>query len=89
MLEQGQASSVQALFEDDHTTHSHFLIGARLSRAYRMLSDPRLSCSIITIASTTRFSDLPHLSRVSRRRYGTRPSDVRAAAMREPRRERV
>ena len=74
---------VQALFEDDGTTFSHFLVGERLARAHRMLSDPlQATHSISAIAYAAGFSDLSYFNRAFRRRYGATPSDVRAAAER-------
>ncbi len=75
---------VQALFEDDGTTFSHFLVGERLARAHRMLCNPlQATNSISAIAYAAGFSDLSYFNRAFRRRYGATPSDVRAAAERE------
>jgi AraC-like DNA-binding protein len=72
---------IQALFEDEGTTFSQFLLGERLERVYRMLRHPlHLGRSISTIAYDAGFGDLSHFNRAFRRRYGATPSDVRAAA---------
>jgi AraC-like DNA-binding protein len=70
---------VQMLFESDGTTFSRFLLGQRLARAHRTLSNPLLAeRSISTIAYDAGFGDLSHFNRAFRRRYGETPSDVRA-----------
>lgn len=75
---------VQALFEDDATTFSQFLVGERLARAHRMLCDPLLmSRHVSAIAYAAGFGDLSYFNRAFRRRFGATPSDVRAAARRE------
>jgi AraC-like DNA-binding protein len=75
---------VQAVFESDGTTFSHFLIGERLARVHRMLCDPlQTTRSITAIAYAAGFNDLSYFNRSFRRRYGATPSDVRAAAQRE------
>jgi len=72
---------VQALFDDDGTTFSHFLVRERLVRAHRMLSDPlQVARPISAIAYAAGFNDLSHFNRAFRRRFGATPSDVRAAA---------
>jgi AraC-like DNA-binding protein len=75
---------VQALFGDEGTTFSRFLLGERLARVHRMLRDPlRTPLSISAIAYEAGFGDLSHFNRAFRRRYGATPSDVRAAAEHE------
>jgi AraC-like DNA-binding protein len=70
---------VQALLESDGTTFSQFLLGERLARAHRLLSDPlQMGRSISTIAYTAGFSDLSYFNRAFRRRYGATPSEIRA-----------
>jgi AraC-like DNA-binding protein len=71
---------VQMLFEGEGLTFSQFLLDQRLSRAHRMLSDPRSAgLTITTIAYDAGFADLSYFNRAFRRRYGERPSDVRAS----------
>jgi AraC-like DNA-binding protein len=75
---------VQLLFENEGTTFSAYVLGQRLARAQRMLSDPRhASWSITTVAYEAGFGDLSYFDRAFRSRYGARPSDFRDAARRE------
>jgi AraC-like DNA-binding protein len=75
---------VQALFETDGRTFSHFILSERLARVHRMLCDPlQMTKSISAVAFAVGFGDLSHFNRAFRRRYGATPSDVRAVAMRE------
>ena len=70
---------VQRLFETDGTTFSDFLVGQRLSRAHRMLSDPRLAHRTIgDIADACGFFDPSYFGRRFRQFYGVTASDVRA-----------
>jgi AraC-like DNA-binding protein len=72
---------VQMLFESEGLTFSQFMLDQRLTRAHRMLTDPRFAGRTITaIADAAGFGDLSHFNRSFRRRYGESPSDVRAAA---------
>ena len=69
---------VQRLFEGDGTTFSTFLVNQRLTRAYRMLCEPRFSFwEIGKIASYVGFSDLSHFGRCFRKLYGSSPRDIR------------
>jgi AraC-like DNA-binding protein len=66
------------LFEDEEFTFSTFVLGQRLSRAHRMLSDPRFrDRSISTVAFEAGFGDLSYFNRTFRRRYDATPSEVR------------
>jgi AraC-like DNA-binding protein len=70
---------VQLLFEEAGTTFTAYARDERLSRAHRMLVDPRYaSWTISAIAYEAGFGDLSHFSHVFRRRYGATPSEVRA-----------
>jgi AraC-like DNA-binding protein len=72
---------VQQLFDSEGTTFSRFVREHRLTRAHRMLTDPRraaLSVSYITYDSG--FGDLSYFNRVFQKTFGMTPSDVRAAA---------
>jgi AraC-like DNA-binding protein len=61
---------VQMLFESEGTTFLRFLLDQRLTRAHRMLSDPRLAeRTISAIAYEAGFGDLSHFNRAFRRRY--------------------
>jgi AraC-like DNA-binding protein len=72
---------VRKLFERDGTSFSEFVLGRRLARAHRMLSDAVFSDrTIATVALEAGFGDLSYFNRAFRRRYGASPSDVRAAA---------
>jgi len=76
------ARYIRKLFEAEGTSLSDFMLGQRLLRAHRMLSDPRHSGrSITAIAFEAGFNDLSYFNRAFRRRYDATPSDVRAAAL--------
>jgi AraC-like DNA-binding protein len=72
---------VRKLFADDQGTFTDFVLDGRLSRAHRLMGDPR-SCgrTISDIAYACGFGDLSYFNRAFRRRYGMTPSDARAAA---------
>jgi AraC-like DNA-binding protein len=66
------------LFEAEELTFSTFVLSQRLSRAHRMLCDPRFGDrSISSVAFDVGFSDLSYFNRTVRQRYGATPSDVR------------
>jgi AraC-like DNA-binding protein len=72
---------VQMLFETEGTTFSAFVLNARLLRAHRMLTDPRLADRpIISVALDAGFQDLSYFNRTFRRHFGDTPSGVRGAA---------
>jgi len=74
---------VQTLFEQEGTTFSQYVIGQRLARAHRLLTDPRFADrSITSVAFDAGFSDLSYFNRTFRRCYGGTPSEVRAEASR-------
>jgi AraC-like DNA-binding protein len=59
---------------------SKFVLGQRLARVHRMLTDPRQAdLTIGAIAYKAGFGDLSTFNREFRRHFGTTPSDVRAA----------
>jgi AraC-like DNA-binding protein len=69
---------VHKLFEYDGMTYSGFVVGQRLERVLRMLTDPRCAGhSISTPAFGAGFGDLSYFNRAFRRRYGATPSDLR------------
>ena len=71
--------TVQQLFERDGTTFSAFLLAQRLSRARRMLIDPKYEGSAIsTIAYDVGFGDLSYFNRSFKLRFGATPREVRA-----------
>jgi len=75
---------VSRLFEQEAETFSEFVLGQRLNRAHRMLSDPLLDRkSVSDIAFESGFGDLSYFNRVFRRVYGATPSDVRAKSRRD------
>jgi len=74
---------VHKLFENEGLTFSTFVLGRRLARAYRMLSDPRFAdSSISAVAFGVGFGDLSYFNRTFRRRYAATPTDIRQSSMR-------
>ena len=75
---------VQRLFEETGSTFTEYVLGQRLVRAHRLLTDARLSEQTLTaIAFEVGFSDLSYFNRAFRRRFGATPSDLRAQAARD------
>lgn len=73
--------NVQQLFESEGTTFSAFLLGRRLARAHRMLTEPRFAHSAVgAIAYDVGFGDLSYFNRCFKRRYGATPRDIRNGA---------
>jgi AraC-like DNA-binding protein len=69
------------LFESEGLTFSSFVLGQRLSRAHRMLSDSsRADRNISTIAFVVGFGDLSYFNRAFRRFYGATPREVRQSS---------
>jgi AraC-like DNA-binding protein len=74
---------IQRLFEDAGTTFTDFVLGERLSRAHRMLTDARHAGRAVgTIAFDSGFGHLSYFNRTFRARYGAPPSDIRAQTRR-------
>jgi AraC-like DNA-binding protein len=74
-------SYIRQLLAENGTTFTDFVLGERLTRAHRMLTDPRCGDrSISAVAYEAGFGDLSYFNRTFRRRYGATPSDVREAA---------
>jgi AraC-like DNA-binding protein len=72
---------VQRLLEETGTSFTEYLVERWLERAFAMLTDRRcLHLGIIDIAFAAGFGDVSHFNRMFRRRFGDRPSSVRAAA---------
>lgn len=72
---------VHKLFEGEGLTFSTFVLGRRLSRAHRMLSDQRLGDrSISSVAFDVGFGDISYFNRAFRRRYNATPSEIRNSA---------
>jgi AraC-like DNA-binding protein len=77
---------VQLLFETEGITFSQFVLGRRLARAHRLLTDPRCdTCTITAVALEAGFGDISTFNHAFRRTYGASPSDVRAAARQQDR----
>jgi AraC-like DNA-binding protein len=58
------------------------VLGQRLSRAHRILSDPRLSDrNISSVAFDVGFGDLSYFNRAFRRRYAATPTETRRSAI--------
>jgi AraC-like DNA-binding protein len=69
---------VHMLLEAEGLTFSQFVLDQRLTRAYRMLKEPRLRLmTISTIAFSVGFGDLSYFNRSFRRRFGATPSELR------------
>jgi AraC-like DNA-binding protein len=77
---------VHKLFETEGTTLSKYVLGLRLARVHRMLSNPRYNeLGISAIAYRAGFGDLSTFNHQFRRWYGATPSEVRAAGPRPDR----
>jgi len=73
-------SYMRKLFEGEGTSFSQFVLGHRLERARRMLTEPRwVHHSIASIAFNAGFGDLSYFNRTFKRCYGLTPSEVRDA----------
>jgi AraC-like DNA-binding protein len=76
-------SYIRQLLAENGTTFTDFVLGGRLTRAHRMLTDPHYADrSISAVAYEAGFGDLSYFNRTFRRRYGATPSDIRKAAQR-------
>jgi AraC-like DNA-binding protein len=74
-------SYVRKLFETEGTSFSEFVLGQRLVRAHRLLTDPRFAArSVTSVAFDSGFGDVSYFNRSFRRRYGATPSEIRAEA---------
>jgi AraC-like DNA-binding protein len=72
---------VHRLFEAEGLTFSEFVLGLRLARAHRMLTDPRFAAwTIKAVAFELGFGDRSYFNRAFRRRYGLSPSDLRGTS---------
>jgi AraC-like DNA-binding protein len=75
---------VHMLFETEGISFSKFVLGARLMRAHRMLSDPRCAgLTVSAIAFAVGFGDLSYFNRTFRRRFGATPSGLRHSFRRD------
>jgi AraC-like DNA-binding protein len=69
---------VRMLFEGESTSLSQYVLGERLIRVRRMLTDPRYADRTISdIALAAGFGDISTFNREFRRRFAVTPSDVR------------
>jgi AraC-like DNA-binding protein len=69
---------LQKLFETEGTSFSEFVVGKRLAKAHRMLTNPLYSHRAISnVAYDVGFNDLSYFNRAFRRHYGSTPSEVR------------
>jgi AraC-like DNA-binding protein len=74
---------IHKLFENEGLTFSSFVLGQRLSRAHRILSDPRFADrNISSVAFDVGFGDLSYFNRTSRRRYAATPTDIKQSSVR-------
>lgn len=72
---------LRALFADDHTSFTDYVLEQRLQRCYRQLQSPSLiHCAISRLALDNGFTDLSWFNRTFKRRFGATPSDIRAGA---------
>jgi AraC-like DNA-binding protein len=72
-------SYIRKLFEGEGTSFSEFVLGRRLVRAHRMLTDQRHEDrSIAWVAFECGFGDLSYFNRTFKRLYGATPSEVRS-----------
>jgi len=73
---------IHKLFENEGLTFSSFVLGQRLSRAHRTLSDPRFADrNISSVAFDVGFGDLSYFNRTFRRRYAATPTDIKQSSM--------
>lgn len=74
------------LFENEGLTFSSFVLGQRVSRAHRLLTDPHLADrSISSVAFDVGFNDLSYFNRAFRRHYAATPTEIRQSAMKADR----
>ena len=71
-------SYIRKLFESEGTSFSRFVLGRRLERTRRMVTDQRLADrSIASIAFDAGFGDLSYFNRPFKGHYGVTPSGMR------------
>jgi AraC-like DNA-binding protein len=74
---------IHKLFENEGLTFSSFVLGQRLSRAHRILSNSHLADrNISSVAFDVGFGDLSYFNRAFRRRYAATPTEIRHSAVR-------
>jgi AraC-like DNA-binding protein len=70
---------IQKLFEGEGSTLSRFVLGQRLARVHRRLTDPRYAdMTVAAIVYASGFHDISTFNRDFRRQFGMTPTDVRA-----------
>ena len=70
---------IQKLFESEGSTLSRYVLGQRLTRPHRRLTDPRHAGSTVAaIAYASGFRDISTFNRAFRQQFGMTPSDARA-----------
>lgn len=75
------ASYVRALFAQQNTTFSDYLLGLRLQRTFERLSSPRYAgCTVSTIAYDAGFNNLSWFYRAFKQRFGIAPGEARQPA---------
>jgi AraC-like DNA-binding protein len=73
---------IHRLFESEGVSLSRYVLGLRLTRVHRLLTDGRhADLAISTIAYSAGFNDLSTFNREFRRYFGATPSDVRHACL--------
>ena len=74
---------LQRLFEREGTTFTAYLLGQRLNRALRILTEPSLDRRFIgQIGYDVGFNDLSYFHRTFKRYYGATPLEIRNEAIR-------
>ena len=75
-------SYVRKLLESEGSSFFECVLGERLIRAHRVLTDPRFAGrSIASVAFDAGFGDVSYFNRSFRRRFGATPSEIRAEAV--------
>jgi AraC-like DNA-binding protein len=78
--QQVSESYIRKLFESEGISLSQFVLGRRLDRARRMMTDLRgADRTIASIAFDAGFGDLSYFNRTFKRCYGATPSEIRDA----------
>lgn len=73
---------IRSLFQSADESFTDYVLGQRLARAYRELTDPRASGRLINvIAYDAGFNNISYFIRAFRRRFGMTPSEARAALL--------
>jgi len=72
-------ASIRALFYDEGTSFTDYVLGERLGHVRALLTSPYLAHhNIATLALMAGFNDITWFNQAFRRRFGMRPSDLRA-----------